>query len=349
MRPGDSISYKSDPINIIKRKMIKFAGRMFTRTFFRFKLIGLENFPKSGPFILAGNHVGSIEALLMVCFAPAIIEVLGAGDIPLDPKLAGFANIYGYIPINRGEIDQKGLKTALGVLENMGMIGIFPEGGTWDSKIKPVKIGVSWLSEKTKSPVIPIGFVGVKNALKRAFRFEFPKMQMIVGQPIYSDELFDQNLSQRERLSSAAAFIMNKITDLLPENESKLVDNNHNAEEKLTIQICDNSTNHVDEIIIEEISSLSRLLQHPVIMDVFIYNLKLPVQPLFLRNKFQPVNGVLIGCESINNFLSQKPGFLPYRFGFEDGLSMKKGINELQSVLRQFSGNRYSIRISDTE
>ena len=346
MQPGDSIFYKSNPLNIIKRKIIKFAGRMFIRMFFRFKLIGIENFPKFGPYILAGNHVGSIEALLLVCFAPHIIEVLGASDIPLDPNLAVFAEMYGYIPINRGEIDQKGLKTALGVLESKGMIGIFPEGGIWDSKIKPVKIGVSWLSEKTNSPVIPIGFVGVKNALKRALRFEFPKMQMIVGQPIYPVDLFDQNLSKRERLSEAATYVMNKITDLLPENESQIVDNNHNAKDLLSIQICDNSTDHVNEIILEEIASFSRLLQHPVIMDVFIKNLKMPVQPLLLRNKFQPIFGVLIGCESIDNFLSDKPGFLPYRFGFEDGLKMKKGLNELQSQLRQFSDKKFSIRFS---
>jgi len=226
MRSGESILYKSVPIIIFKRKIVKFIGRLFTRIFFRFQLIGIKNFPTNGPYILAGNHVGSIEALLMVCFAPKIIEVLGAGDIPLDPKLASFANLYGYIPIKRGEIDQKGLKTALGVLENKGMIGIFPEGGIWDSKIKTVKIGVSWLSAKSNSPVIPIGFVGVKNALQRALRLEFPKIQMIVGQPIFPDEIIDQNLSQRERLSSAAIFIMKKITDLLPENETQLVENN---------------------------------------------------------------------------------------------------------------------------
>jgi hypothetical protein len=81
-------------------------------------------------------------------------------------------------------------------------------------------------------------------------------------------------------------------------------------------------------------------------MDVFIKNLKMPVQPLLLRNKFQPIFGVLIGCESIDNFLSDKPGFLPYRFGFEDGLKMKKGLNELQSQLRQFSDKKFSIRFS---
>jgi hypothetical protein len=36
---------------------------------------------------VAGNHIASLEALLMVLFTPKLIELLDAGDIPLDPNL----------------------------------------------------------------------------------------------------------------------------------------------------------------------------------------------------------------------------------------------------------------------
>jgi 1-acyl-sn-glycerol-3-phosphate acyltransferase len=340
----DFASQKSNQIRIIKRKFLKLIGRMFTRIFFQFDLIGKENFPLNGPYIMAGNHVGSIEALLMVCFAPELIEVLGAGDIPLDPKLAYFADLYGYIPINRGEIDQKGLKSALGVLERRGVIGIFPEGGIWDQKIKPAKIGVSWLSRKSNSPIIPIGFVGIKDALKRSIHLKFPHLQMVVGLPIYPDQFKFVEKSQKENLMEASYFIMKQIEALLPETERNAVSFLTDKKTILKIIKVDQMNGDESEIRFQDQDSLSILLQHPVIMDVFHRNLKLPVKPLLLRNKNNSIQEIIIGVKAILQYLDDKPGFLPYRFGFDQSTNMKNGLKSFFTVLREISNDKFSIR-----
>jgi len=338
---------ESSGLLILKRKIVKFLGRMFVKTFFRFDLIGKNNFPLVGPYIMAGNHVGSIEALLMVCFAPKLIEVLGAGDIPLDPKLAHFADLYGYIPINRGEIDQKGLKSALGVLERKGVIGIFPEGGIWDPNIKPAKIGVSWLSSKSNSPVIPIGFVGIKDALKKSLHLKFPHLQMIVGLPIYPDQFKFSEKSQKENLTEASSLIMKKIEALLPETERNAVSFISENMTILNIIKVDQLTGEKNVVRFADHDSLSNLLQHPVIMDVFLRNLRLPVKPLLLRNKNISILEVIIGVQAILQYLDDKPGFLPYRFGFDQSSNMKNGLMSFYTILQENNNGNYSIRFEN--
>jgi len=330
---------------IIKRKFVKSVGRIFIRIFFRFDLIGKENFPPDGPYIMAGNHIGSIEALLMVCFAPELIEIIGAGDIPLDPKLAYFADLYGYIPINRGEIDQKGLKLALGVLEKGGVIGIFPEGGIWDPKIKPAKIGVSWLSSKSNSPIIPIGFVGVKDALRRAFHLKFPRMQMKVGQPIFPNQFNNEHRSQKETLTQASNFVMKQIEALLPESERNIDPLDYKKHDILKIVLVEQISGNETELFFPNLEPLSMLFQHPVIMDVFKRNLKLPIQPLLIRKINLSISELIIAVQSILKLLEEKPGFLPYRFGFETSSEMKAGLENFYEILVINQNKNLSIRI----
>ena len=159
MNTGNLIKY---PRRVLLRRLLVFIGRILIRLLTKLEINGIENFPKAGPYIVAGNHVASLESMLMVLYTPINIELLGTGDIPIDPNLAVFANLYGYIPIFRGSIDQTGLKKALSVLNQNGVIGIFPEGGIWEDQLRQAKIGVSWLSAKS----------GARSCTRRIYRNE---------------------------------------------------------------------------------------------------------------------------------------------------------------------------------
>ncbi len=323
------------PRRIFIRSILIRIGKILIRILTNIKISGIENFPINGPLIVAGNHVASLEALLMVVFTPTSIELLGTGDIPLDPNLAGFARLYGYIPIFRGSIDQTGLKTALSVLEQNGVIGIFPEGGIWDTGKKQAKIGVSWLSYKSGAPVIPVGFVGMKNSLKNALLLKKPKIEMIIGEPLKAEEIFLDDQPLKQKLLNTANLIMEKIYCLLPESE--LI--NHVFPESnqvnLKFQLKNYNSNNIESIDIQLISALSFLLNQPVLMDVFARNLKLPVKGLIARGIPVKLGEYINGCNSILNYLDTNPGFLSYRFGIEKGLAMKYGLIELTEKIRE--------------
>ena len=180
---------------------------------------GQEKLPNKGPVILAGNHVAVLEAVMMAVYCPGVVEFLGNGDIPFDPNYAFIANSYGFIPINRGNLDRKGLQMGLEVLNQDSILGIFPEGGTWSPTQMQAQTGVAWLSYRSKAPIIPIGFGGIKGGLEKAFKLQYPKLDMNVGETIPPVTLADNNLSIKANLENAANMIMENINALIPEED----------------------------------------------------------------------------------------------------------------------------------
>lgn len=326
-----------------KRGTLKFIGRFLVHILTRFELIGLENLPDGGAYIMAGNHVASMESLLMVCFAPRMIEIVGSGDIPLDPKFAPFANLYGYIPINRGEIDQRGLNGALAVLESGEVLGVFPEGGIWETTLREPKIGISWLAMKADAAVVPIGFVGMKDALKNALSFRLPRIKMVIGKPLTPAELFSENLPLKIRLLEGAQRIMREISSLLPGEEKNMTVTTELQHLTFERKDLNSGTNSI--FTIEHQVNFSKLIQHPVIMDVFSRNLKLPVKSLMVRDQFLEGKDVLTACSCIRQILQEKPGFLPYRFGMEEGLLMTASVVEFIEKIQGMELDNSLIRI----
>ena len=94
------------PRRRFRRGILRVVGRFVIRLMTKFEIEGKENIPETGPYILAGNHVSAMEVILMALFSKHQIEILGAGDIPLDPNLAPFASYHGFIPISRGHAGQ---------------------------------------------------------------------------------------------------------------------------------------------------------------------------------------------------------------------------------------------------
>jgi len=107
----------------------------------------------------------------------------------------------------------------LEVLKQDSILGIFPEGGTWDPAQMQAQIGVAWLSCRGKAPIIPIGFGGIKGGLAKAFRFQRPKLVMNVGDVIQPVTLTDSGLSMKANLEKAANQIMASINALIPEED----------------------------------------------------------------------------------------------------------------------------------
>ncbi len=152
------------PRKVLARKALMVSACALFGLLSRVEINGRERLPKKGPIILAGNHVAELEAVMMAAFTPGQVEFIGTGDIPFDPNYAAFVKAYGLIPVNRGNVDRQGLKMGAAVLEQDGILGIFPEGGTWDPAQMQAQIGVAWLSYKAQAPVLPIGFGGMKGA-----------------------------------------------------------------------------------------------------------------------------------------------------------------------------------------
>lgn len=128
------------------------------------EISGLENLPRSGPFILAGNHIGSpdpIFVMSLVYFAIKRPVIFLAFDKVVN--FFGKKRAYDWLGVIGKDEDRPGecLKYLKMELENGNPVGIFPEGMRNSAPfLVPGKTGVARLAHWTGAPVIPFGFTG---------------------------------------------------------------------------------------------------------------------------------------------------------------------------------------------
>lgn len=211
---------QTDPLYIpwwrrYTRRIIHALAHILLSLFSRSTITGSENFPKRGPYIVAGNHRGIMEVALMLAAVPVPIEIIGAGDIPLDRRYRYFAHWYGFIPYHRGLLDREALRTARRVLDAGGVVGIFPEGGIWKRSRKGVQRGVAWLSFKTGAEVIPIGFGGVAEGVHRAITLQHPVFEAHIGEKV-ERSVDEERRSPRQAMERYSDRVMERIDALVP-------------------------------------------------------------------------------------------------------------------------------------
>lgn len=327
------------------RSILKGLAKFSIHLLLDVKINGLENLLPKGPYIVIGNHVSALEPLLMLMIIPHQLEYLGTGDIPIDPRMSLFTKLYGFIPIMRGQIDQSGLNAALSILDQKGVLGIFPEGGIWEKNLKEPKMGTSWIAYKSKATIIPIGFIGMNGALKKALSLKRPTVRINIGKPISNESLFHNETSIKSMMVNSSNLLMDKLAELLPSEEINNPDQHKTKNLKFFGKRKASDTLIEIKFINQE--DFQELIEHPVIMDVLKRNLKLPIKPLKSRNKFEEIENVLNSLYQITSYLEKNPGFLSYRFGIDKAINMKNGISTLVNILEnQFnSKDEFSIDV----
>jgi 1-acyl-sn-glycerol-3-phosphate acyltransferase len=285
----------------------------------------------------------------MVVYAPWQIELLGAGDIPPPPHLDALARFYGYTPINRGNADRTPLLKMLNVLKQGGIVGLFPEGGIWDTGDKPAKRGVAWLSYQAKVPILPIGFGGVEGAMNKMFRFQRPKLSVHVGH-LLPPVTVTPGRSRKACLQEAAAQAMEAVDNLIPEDgriwHPRILDERF----QLNLLIQDANGNQVPcptDLQVVHADALCKMFYRPAILRIFVKDMRLPVDALQRLDSERDPGLLGSAIKIILDYVqNQNPGFFTYRFGSTEGLAMEKGLGELNAVAAFAAKSGYTLSIT---
>lgn len=147
-----------------KPKRSRFYGfwravvRPFTFLIFRPKFIGADNVPDEGAYILASNHVGLSDPILIGEALERQVMFMAKAELFKKKFLGGFISRLGAFPVERGSsaaIDA--IKHFEEVVRNGDLMGIFIEGTrSKTGDFLPPKNGVSLIAYDTKTPVIPL-------------------------------------------------------------------------------------------------------------------------------------------------------------------------------------------------
>lgn len=177
----------------------------------RVKVEGKENFPPEGAVILAGNHMGLWDPVLVAAFIDRQIHYMAKEELFDHVLIARFLRALNAFPVKRGSPDRKAMKTALEILDEQKVLGIFPEGTrSKTGELSKPQHGIAMLVLKGKAPVVPVAFVGTRKVFPWAW---FSPVVVKIGSPVSYDEYFDAKLST-SLLEEISQDIMDKISVL---------------------------------------------------------------------------------------------------------------------------------------
>ena len=145
--------------------LIKLIARVYFRTFYDFKVEGLENIPKTGALIIAGNHLSNAGPPAIGSFAGLVRDsrFVAKKELFSVPGLGWFFRRSGYIPVDRARTigDFGALKEVVRALEQGQSVVMFPEGTrSKTGKPQKPKSGIGFLVYKTGAPVLPVKVEG---------------------------------------------------------------------------------------------------------------------------------------------------------------------------------------------
>jgi len=184
----------------------------------KIRIIGREQVPKRGAYIIATNHISLFEPPLVLAFWPKPVEALGASDIWERRGQSLLARLYGGIPVRRGNVDRQMLKTAISVIKAGYPLLIMPEGGRSHSPgMKRANRGVAYLADVTGAPIIPVGITGTTDDFfTRAMRGERPLLEMHIGKIFSLPQVEGTGEMRRSNLQNHADMVMQHIARILP-------------------------------------------------------------------------------------------------------------------------------------
>lgn len=165
--------------------------RLINRVFFRWRIIGVENFPAAGGAILASNHVSALDPFIAGTAIARKVHFMAKEEIfASSPVVAFLAKKVAAFPVRRGEADRQAIRTALRLLTAGEVVGIFPEGTrSSDGQLQQAQTGIAFLARKAGVPVVPVAVRGTESIMPKGAKLPRPsRVKVLIGKPIYAEE-----------------------------------------------------------------------------------------------------------------------------------------------------------------
>ena len=137
----------------------------------RLRVLGLENLPDKGPVIIAGNHLSSLDTILLGGNTPGANYAMAKRELFRKPLIAWMWGGCNVFPVDRHTADRWALRTAIEILERGGRLILWVEGTRAAAPgMQRAEPGVGFLLRRVPCDVVPVAVWGSERVLVKGRR-----------------------------------------------------------------------------------------------------------------------------------------------------------------------------------
>jgi len=156
------------------------------RLLFRVEGRGGEQVPAQGPVLLVANHSSFLDPPLVGGMTPRPLSFMAKAELFRVPLLGALIKRLNARPVRREGADASALRTALRILQEGGVLLMFPEGTRGpEGTLREPKPGAAMLAVMSGASVVPVHVRGSGRAWPRGQRLPRPaKVTVTFGAPM---------------------------------------------------------------------------------------------------------------------------------------------------------------------
>lgn len=187
-------------------KIVKVICTILFGLLYRVEVKGIENIPKEGGAVICANHRGQLDMFFMGYKLKRMIHYMAKQELFKNPVLRFLLTRVGAFPVNRHTADLTSIRTALRLLSEGELVGVFPEGTrVKKSKMRNIKIkpGAVMLAVNAGVDIIPVSISGSYKP--------FSNVKVIFHKPV-DPKIFKESASDNSKeFQNIAEHIMDLI------------------------------------------------------------------------------------------------------------------------------------------
>ncbi|WP_370880412.1 lysophospholipid acyltransferase family protein [Streptomyces aurantiacus] len=185
------------------------------------RVLGAWKVPATGPAILAINHSHIIDGPVVMGVAPRPTHFLIKKEAFVGP-LGPFLLAVGQVKVDRAVADRTAITQSLGILDDGGVLGIFPEGTRGEGDFASLRGGLTYFAVRSGAPIVPVAVLGSTERRGRLVK-ELPplrsRLDVVFGDPFEAGD--GSGRRTRKALDEATVRVQRQLTTHL-ENARRL-------------------------------------------------------------------------------------------------------------------------------
>ncbi len=168
--------------------------------------------PETGPVIICANHTSYLDAMLVALCTRRAVRFMVTRNFYDHPFLGFFIRRGGGIPVNGSGMDTQAFKSALRVLQQGEVVGIFPEGRLSRTGLpSTARPGALLLAALAGAPVVPVTITGAFFIYPRGKALPRPgAIRVTVHFPILVDPVRNKDRQYLQNLTDVLMVRMGK-------------------------------------------------------------------------------------------------------------------------------------------